>query len=235
MPLKYEVDSLDELDEGLREHYEQSDSGKYQLKVDGIDTGEELKGALQKEREERKRAKERLQELEEEQRKAREEAEKAREEAARKSGDTEALERSYQEKIEKIQAEMDKQLQQRDAMLHKQTVTSVAKSMASEIAVQGSAKALEPHIQSRLQMEMRDGEPKTVVLDDKGQPSAMTVEELREEISNDPAFAPLIAGSKASGGGASGGKGGGAAPSGDVRQMTREQKLDYYRQKRESA
>ncbi|MCY1459625.1 hypothetical protein D9M71_771160 [compost metagenome] len=50
------------------------------------------------------------------------------------------------------------------------------------------------------------------MLDQAGKLSATTLDELKAEFTNDPAFGPLIAGSKASGGGASGaGKGGGAA------------------------
>jgi len=41
----------------------------------------------------------------------------------------------------------------------------------------------------------------------------MTVAEYKSEITNDPALAPLIAGSRATGGGAGGSKSGGAAKS----------------------
>ena len=55
-----------------------------------------------------------------------------------------------------------------------------------------------------------------VVLDPQGKLSAATLDELKAEIANDAAFAPLIAGSKASGGGAGGAGGGGGAPKGKI-------------------
>ena len=60
-------------------------------------------------------------------------------------------------------------------------------------------------------MDIRDGKPTVVVLDANGKPSAATLEELKAEFVNDPAFAPLIVGSKASGSGASGAKPGSGA------------------------
>ncbi|WP_348720372.1 hypothetical protein [uncultured Alcanivorax sp.] len=135
----------------------------------------------------------------------------------RKAGDVEALEKSWQEKLAKREGELNSELEQHKGWLKEQMVTGVASSIAAEIAVQGSAKALQPHLTSRLSMEVRDGKPTTVVLDAQGKPSAMTVDELKAEFTNDPAFAPLIVGSKASGGGASGGgNGGGAATKGSL-------------------
>jgi hypothetical protein len=75
----------------------------------------------------------------------------------------------------------------------------------------------------------------TVVKDSEGKPSALTVDELKKEIMADAAFAPLIVGSKATGGGASGGKGGGAAKTGDVISMSKDERLAYFKAKRESA
>lgn len=54
------------------------------------------------------------------------------------------------------------------------------------------------------------------VLDAGDKLSAATLDELKAEIANDAAFAPLIAGSKASGGGAGGAGGGGGAPKGKI-------------------
>ena len=139
---------------------------------------------------------------------AEEEAKRITEEAARKSGDVEALENSWKEKLTKREQELQAEIERMTGALEQTTVKGTATAMAAELAVEGSAKALLPHIQGRLRMEIKDGQPATVVLDVNGKPSAMTVDELKQEIANDAAFAPLIAGSKASGGGASGAKGG---------------------------
>lgn len=70
--LKFEVESLDGVEESVRGLYEKR-GDKYRLKVEGIDPADELKEALRKEREDRKTAKERVEELERAQRDAEEE------------------------------------------------------------------------------------------------------------------------------------------------------------------
>ena len=139
------------------------------------------------------------------------------EEAARKSGDITALEKSWQEKLAKREAELNEAIQATYGQLRNVTVNATANAIAADLAVQGSASVLLPHIERRLSLETRDGKPVVVVLDKDGKPSAATVDELKEEISNNAAFAPLIVGSKASGAGGSAGKGGGAAK----KEMTR--------------
>src|SRR5690606_7624405 len=97
---------------------------KFRLKVEGIDPADELKEALRKEREERKAAKERAEALE---REARERAE----EAARKAGDIEALEKSWQDKLAKREAEFAEALKARDSQLMDLTVGATAQRLAS--------------------------------------------------------------------------------------------------------
>ena len=145
--------------------------------------------------------------------KAKEEA-KAREEAAaeaaRKAGDVEALEKSWQEKLAKTAAEKDEQLQSLQKTVETLTVGAAAKDLAAELAVQGSAPVLERIVRDRLTVEMTEEGPKVRVTDASGKPSAATLEDLKQELTNDPALKPLIVGSKATGGGAAG-AGGGAA------------------------
>ena len=171
---------------------------------------EKLLGETKTAKQERQEAAKRLKELEDQ-------LASLDDDKHRKAGDVEALEKSWQEKLSKRESELKGEVEQHQAWLIEQRVTGVASSLAADIAVQGSAKALQPHLTSRLSMEIRDGKPTTVVLDAEGKPSAMTVEELKAEFASDPAFAPLIVASKASGGGAGGGhKGGGAASKGSM-------------------
>ena len=138
-------------------------------------------------------------------------AQKAAEEAAAKSGDVESLAKSWQDKLTKREQELLAEVKQRDSRLMDLTVNATASNIANELAVQGSAGVLSKLVRERLRYE--DG--KVTVLDAEGKPSALTVDELKKEIADDPALAPLIAGSRASGGGASGAKGGGAAKTWD--------------------
>ncbi|AYN94423.1 hypothetical protein EAW52_10855 [Pseudomonas sp. LTJR-52] len=212
MSLKYQLDSLEGLDDSVRALYTERD-GKFFLSIEGIPESSETEGLKRKlneilnERKEEKRRREEAERLAEQERAA------AEEEKARKSGDIEALQKSWEEKHTRVLTEKEQTLATLQAQIQALTVGSEANRLASELAVQGSSRALLPHIKSRLSMEIRDGKPVTVVLDHDGRPSALTLEELKNEFINDPAFAPLIVGSKATGGGAGGSRSGGAAKS----------------------
>lgn len=204
--LKFQLDSLEGLDEGVRAFYAEKD-GKFFLKIDGMPQPEDTSGlkakvdqllAEKKTEAEKRKA-------------AEEEARKAADEAARKNGDVEALDKSWQEKLSKREQELLADREGLAAQVRELTVGRAANEIAAELAVSGSAKALLPHIQQRLSMDIRDGRPAVVVLDANGKPSAATLDELKAEFASDPAFAPLIVGSKASGSGAAGAKPGGGA------------------------
>jgi len=213
--LKFQLDSLDGVDEAVRALYTEKD-GKFVLGIEGLPQPEDVSGLKSK-----------VQELLDEKKaadKARKDAEDQarleREENARKSGNVEELERSWTEKYNRREAELNGALEQERTTLSTQirdlTVGRTATDIASALAIPGSAKALLPHIERRLGVEQRDGKPVVVVLDPQGKLSAATLDELKAEFANDTAFAPLIAGSKASGGGANGASGGGGAPKGKI-------------------
>jgi len=213
--LKFQLDTLEGVDEAVRALYTEKD-GKFVLGVEGLPQPEDVSGLKAKVDEllgEKKAAEKKAREAEEA-------ARLEREELARKSGNVEELERSWTEKFSRREAELTGTLEQERATLSGQirdlTVGRTATDIASALAVQGSAKALLPHIERRLSVEQRDGKPVVVVLDAQGKLSAATLDELKAEIANDAAFAPLIAGSKASGGGAGGAGGGGGAPKGKI-------------------
>ncbi|WP_223464863.1 hypothetical protein [Pseudomonas sp. GL-RE-26] len=211
MGLKYQLDTLEGVDDSVKALYVEKD-GKFVLGIEGLPQSEDVSGLKSKVEEllsEKKAAE-----------KARREAEDAarteREEAARKSGNVEELEKSWSEKYNRREAELNGMLEQERGSLSGQirdlTVGRTATDIASALAIPGSAEALLPHIERRLSVEQRDGKPVVVVLDKQGKLSASTLDELKAEFANNTAFAPLIAGSKASGGGAAGaGNGGGAA------------------------
>ena len=158
---------------------------------------------------------------------AEEAARKAAEEAARKAGDVGALEKSWQEKLAATQAEAAAEIQRLNTSLTNVLVDNVAIQAANDIALEGSAVVLLPHIKARLSMESIDGTPVTRVLGPDGKPSAATVDELKEEFKANPAFAGIIAGSKASGGGASGAKSGGATKK--FSELTEAESIALYR------
>lgn len=215
MPLKYQLDTLEGVDDTVRALYTEKD-GKFVLGIEGLPQQEDVSGLKAKVDEllgEKKAA-------EKARKDAEEQARLEREEAARKSGNVEELEKSWSEKYNRREAELNGMLEQERGTLSTQirdlTVGRTATDIASALAIPGSAKALLPHIERRLSVEQRDGKPVVVVLDQQGKLSAATLDELKAEFANDTAFAPLIAGSKASGGGAAGAGGGGGAAKGKI-------------------
>ena len=215
MTLKFQVDSLEGVDESVKTLYVEKD-GKFVLGIEGLPQHEDVSGlkaqmaTLLSEAKEAKRLKKEAEDL----------AQAEREGAARKSGDVEGLERSWSDKYNKLQSELGGQLEQERNSLQGQirdlTVGRTATDIASSLAIPGSAEALLPHIERRLSVEQRDGKPVVVVLDKEGKLSASTLEELKAEFANNAAFAPLIAGSKASGGGAGGAGNRGGAAKGNI-------------------
>ncbi len=203
MALKLTVDSLDGLDDGVKTLYKE-DNGKFRLDLDGYEDTTGLKAQRDALLNEKKEAQRKAKEAEEA-------AKAAAEEAARKNGDVAALEKSWQEKLAATESNYKNLNESLTKQIHGLTVGQTATKLAAELAISGSADVLLPHIQSRLTVEIKDGAPSVRVLDLLGKPTAMTVDELKQEFISNKAFAPLIAASKATGGGASGSGGGGAA------------------------
>src|SRR5574343_351846 len=126
-------------------------------------------------------------------------------------GDVEKLEGSLKQKREKREKELTDQLNAMNGSLQTMLVDNVAQGLASKLST--SPELILPHIKSRLKAELVDGKPTTRVLDKEGNISALGINELEAEMVSNPAFAPIIIGSKASGSGAGGGQGGSGAPS----------------------
>lgn len=200
--LKIKTESLDEIEEKFRDLYEQTDDG-YQLKVEGVEDTGALKRAKDHEKQARKEAEQRLREAQEQLDAINAAKAQAEEDKLRKSGDIEALEKSWQEKYQKREQELAAQTEALQTNLQKILVDGKAQSLAAELALPGSAEVLMPHIRSRLATVERDGEFVTAVLDESGKPSALSLDELKAEISGNKAFAPLLVGSNATGSGAS--------------------------------
>lgn len=118
--------------------------------------------------------------------KAREEAEAARvaaEEAARKSGDVSALDKSWQEKYAKAEAEYVAKLTAAQQQLQTVLVDNVAQKAAMDIAVDAEcAELLADKLRGSLGLAEVDGKMQTVVLDADGKRSALTVDELKKQL-----------------------------------------------------
>ena len=150
---------------------------------------------------------------------------------ARKRGDIQTLEKSWQEKIDKQKAEYEARVGKLAAHTTRTLVDNVAMSIATKIS--NAPALILPHIKARLQADFEGDEPRTRVLDKDGKPSALTTDELSAEFVSNKDFAAVITASRASGGARSLVSGGanvsnGQAPS-DLSKMKPAELVDHLR------
>jgi hypothetical protein len=215
MALNYRIESIEGMPADVaREYKEIEDNGKkvFVLDLEGAYVSDEpvdaLKRAKDHEKSARQSVEKKLKDIELARERLQEEINEMRKGNIPK-GDVEALERSWKEKNEKLVTEYTAQISARDKTLQSLLVDSVATRMAGEISI--SPDLILPHVKSRLTTELVDGQFVTRVLDKEGKPSALSIDELQKDITADKRFAPIIKGSKASGGGASGASSGSSA------------------------
>lgn len=196
MGLQFEVESLEGVDDGIKELYEQK-GDKFRLKVEGFDDAEALREALRKERDERKAAKERLAELE----RGQQEAERKRLEETQQFED---LYKNTKNALDKREAEFEefrrKLADKERGELATQLVGQMTRDTARAELLKKEALAYIQHTSDGVVISGPDG--------------TMTAEQLGKHLAERYPF--LVDGNQSSGGGATGGKtGGGAAKKGD--------------------
>lgn len=204
MALKATIESLDDVQKEFQGLYVKDEStGIYRLDLEQDPNANKEAEELRKERERLKAQNDRLLE---EKKKEQEKARQAEEERARREKDVESLERTWKERHDKEVAEAQQRTNMLMNALESQMVNGVALRIATDVS--DSPDLILPHIQSRLRATEENGRWVTRVVDVNGNATAMTIEELAEQIKAEKRFAPLIRGTKAAGGGANGGNGG---------------------------
>lgn len=208
MSLQFKVDSLEGVDENLQSLYEQKD-GAYFLKVSGVIPESEIDG-LKASRDALLAEKKEQQRLAQEAEAKRIEADRlAQEEIARKSGNLEAIENSWKEKLASRELELSNQLSQVQAKNYELTVGRTAQEIAGKLAKPHAQRLLAKEINERLTL---DENGNIRVLDSQGKPSALTIAELENELRSDATYQDIIIINNSTGGGTTGGgQGGGAA------------------------
>lgn len=143
MPLPFRADSLDDIPDEHRSLYEEADGG-YQLQVDGAPDGGEdvsgLKSALERTKRELKKLKDggaqKLSSEESEELERLREAEAQREEdAAKAAGKWDELRARLQDKHERALEALKREVQKRDGVIEKLTVTNELRSAISAAGV----------------------------------------------------------------------------------------------------
>lgn len=208
MALKQKISTEDynKLSAVLKGEYKQQGE-EYVLDLEGYEDPAELRRAKEREKLDKQKALEELREarriLKEKEDAEAADAEAREQEKLRKKGDIEALENSYKEKLSKAEEARKKEVSEIQGTLTSLLVDNVATSVASDIST--APDIILPHIKSRLRAEFSEGKAVTRVLDAKGQPTALSIDELKNEFRGNDSFASIIKASNASGGGANGG------------------------------
>lgn len=115
-------------------------------------------------------------------------AREAAEKAARASGDIEALDKSYNEKIAKIQKEFDDYRGSTRSTIEGLTVGSAVTDLSVKLS-KGNAELLKPFLQQRIRL---GDDNKIQILDKDGNLSALTAADLEKEFREDKRFAPIV-------------------------------------------
>jgi len=180
------------------------DGDGFRLDIDGDEDTGALKRAKDREAQLRREAETKLRE-------AQEQLDALGNDDARKKGDIQTLEKSWQKKLEDQKADYEGKLGKLTTHTKTQLVDNVAQQIASKIS--NAPALLLPHIKARLAADFEGDAPITRILDKDGKPSAMTVEELSAEFVANKDFSAIITASKASGGaGKPSNQNGGGAP-----------------------
>ena len=153
MGLKYQLDTLEGVDDTVRALYTEKD-GKFVLGIEGLPQPEDVSGLKSKVEEllgEKKAA-------EKARKDAEDQARLEREEAARESGNVEELERSWTEKFTRREAELNGMLEQERGTLSTQirdltvgrTATDIASALPGIARAEAISVAVRPTVRSRI-------------------------------------------------------------------------------------
>lgn len=210
MKIRITKEEYEALSDELQGAYK-ADGDEFTLDVEGLEDTGALKRAKDHEKAQRKAAQEEKKKLQEQLDALHKQMEDLKDEGSRKKGDIEALEASWQAKLDKQTKDSEATIERLTGILKDKTVETEAVRIATELSGENSALIL-PHIRSKLGFELTDEGAKVRVLGPDGKPTADSTDDLKNSYFTDPIFAPIVVGSKATGGGAAGSnKGGGAA------------------------
>jgi len=193
----------DALSEVMKAEYIEDGEG-FRLDLEGDEDNGALKRAKDRESQLRKDAEKALKE-------AQDQLDALGTDDARKKGDIATLEKSWQTKLDSQKTEYETKVNKLTAHTTKSLVDNIALQLATELS-KTAPKLLIPHIRSRLQANFDTDEPTTRILDKNGQPSALTIAELKAEFVADADYSAIITASKASGGAEKPSNIGGSAP-----------------------
>ncbi len=199
MKFKITKAEFEALSADAKKEYKATDAEDvYALVIEGVDIGalERAKGHAA---DEAKAAKKRAHDAETALAEINAQREKAELEAQGKAGNVQALEQSYKEKLAKKDAEHSAALQLMRTGIAKSMVDAAVSGLSGELFT--SPKIGAPHVQSRFAVDFESPDGPTLrILDGAGRPSAMTLDDLKQEILTNQEFSPILKATSASGG-----------------------------------
>lgn len=226
MSLKSKISKADydALSDELKGHYIAEGDG-YKL-----DTTEarELLAAKQQEKERADKLTRDLATVREEMESLKTDLEAAQDAKRRKENDIPSIEAAWQKKIDDQKKKDADTLKAREDQLRTLLVRNEAIKIAHEIST--APELLLPHLMSRMAADLEGETPKTIILGEDGKRSAKNLDEFKQEVVDNPLFAAIIIGSKASGGSADQRRAnGGSAPSGEILKMSESDRIALHR------
>lgn len=238
--LKMTVDSLEAIDETLRDFYEQ-DGDKFKLKVEGIEPVDGLKSALQKERADRAAAEKQAKawsavgKTPDEIKELLAAQEKADEDKATRAGEWDKLKAQMNEKHQTELKSREDKIAAMQSTLERHLIDATA--TAAIAAEKGVPDLLLPHVQRHVRVVDEDGEFAVKVVDARGDPRVdakgepLTIADLVKEMKASEIFGRAFEASGNTGSGKQPGSGSGGTGTAKPRgKMSLEEKADFIAQ-----
>lgn len=198
MALKKILENLDGLDQSLHALYKKGEDGKFHLDIEDDDAGP-LRRAKEHEVNLRKLAEQESERLKGQVTDLTGQLEQARSQQNQSTQELRtSLEKDFNTRLNQSKESYEGQI----GALRTVFVKDVAERLAGEISTVPDLLAAD--MAKRLQVEIIDGQPVTRVLSRDGKPSAMSLDELKQEYFTNAAYAPIMRASNGSGGGANG-------------------------------
>ena len=198
MKIKISKEEFEKLPESSKEFYKEKD-GVYLLDIDESEFQEQVSTLRNKDKQEEKERKRIEKELKERDDKIKELESKISQSSEK--GDVKSLNESWEEKFTKMKTDYESKIAKHESFIKKTLVEKQAIEIDASISkVKG---VLLPHIEKRLRANLDLDEPCTEILDSKGNLSAYTIADLKNEFLSNEQFGDFLIGSKASGGGTS--------------------------------
>lgn len=222
MALQLILNSLDGVPADVAKEYIAQDDGTFKLDLVGLEDTGALKRAKEHEKKKRQAAETRVTELTSEIEDLQEQV------AALGDPKNKGLSDGEKIKLEKQITNLTGQLTARESELmgeiNRLTSTSKAQSIVSQLS--DHPDLLLPVVQRRLKTVMEDGKAVVKILDEDGDESYMSEEDLIKEIKSNKKYAPILRGSQGSGSGAPGGGQGGGQPKTKLSDYVGQERID---------